>query len=90
MGVFMAYLVTKKVAGKKYFYLARYVGKQQYRSCKYEYLYTFGNEKIALERFTLWLIDKKFMPVELLEMGVSFEDIKKWKSKISGIVRKVS
>ncbi|KAB2397741.1 MULTISPECIES: hypothetical protein [Bacillus cereus group] len=78
----MAYLISKKSSGKRYFYIAQYTGKQPYSSTKYKNIYPIGNQKIALERLTLWILDNSFIPNELIEIGTSLDDIKNWKERV--------
>ncbi|EJP82054.1 hypothetical protein ACUN18_28840 [Bacillus cereus group sp. Bce030] len=79
----MAYLTAKKVKGNIYFYVAQYVGTQQYYSNKhkYKYIYPIGNQKIVLERIAMWLLDNNRIPKELLEIGVSINDVEYWHEK---------
>ncbi|MCU5727970.1 hypothetical protein [Bacillus toyonensis] len=86
----MAYLISKTAGGKRYFYLAQYSSKEKYTTCKYKLLYSFGNERIALERLSLWALDRTFIPEELKELGISFEDVKRFREKVVGLVKKVS
>ncbi|HDR8066622.1 TPA: hypothetical protein QCY66_005669 [Bacillus cereus] len=86
----MAYLTSKTAGGKRYFYLAQYTGKEKYTACKYKYLYSFGNERIALERLSLWALDRTFIPEELKELGISLEDVKKFRERVVELVKKVS
>jgi len=86
----LAYLISKTAGGKRYFYLAQYSSKEKYTTCKYKLLYSFGNERIALERLSLWALDRTFIPEELKELGISLEDVKKFREKVVGLVKKVS
>lgn len=86
----MAYLNSTKAAGNRYFYLSRYTGKKEHTCKKYENIYSFGNQNVALERLSLWLLDQNFMPKELVDLGISHEDISRWRSKVLEMVQKVS
>jgi hypothetical protein len=86
----LAYLTSKTAGGKRYFYLAQYTGKEEYTTCRYKYLYSFGNERVALERLSLWALDRTFIPEELKELGISLEDVKKYKEKVVQLLKKVS
>ncbi|PEC10162.1 hypothetical protein COC65_13155 [Bacillus thuringiensis] len=79
----MAYLTMKKVKGNIYFYVAQYIGTQKYYSkkSKYKYIYSIGNQKIALERIAMWILDNNRIPKELIEIGVSINDVKYWYEK---------
>jgi len=88
--LFVAYLNSTKAAGNRYFYLSRYIGKKEHTCKKYENFYSFGNQNVALERLSLWLLDKDFMPKELVDLGISHEDISRWRSKVLEMVQKVS
>ncbi|WP_242228698.1 XisI protein [Bacillus cereus group sp. BfR-BA-01323] len=78
----MAFLQCFKSQGKRYFYLTRYTGKQTDTRSQYERFYSFGNENVALERLSLWTLDTSFIPNELVKLGISREDIVKWKEKV--------
>ena len=52
--------------------------------------YSFGNQNVALERLSLWLLDKNFIPKELIDLGISDEDVSRWRSKVLEMVQKVS
>lgn len=84
------YLTSTKANGRRYFYLAKYTGKKEHTVKKYENVYKFGNEKIALDRFSLWILDNSFIPDELLSLGVSIEDVKKWKDRVVEFIREAS
>ncbi len=73
----------KKVKGNIYFYVAQYIGTQKYYSkkSKYRYIYSIGNQKIALERIAMWILDNNRIPKELIEIGVSINDVKYWYEK---------
>ncbi|MEM5678856.1 hypothetical protein AAHB46_00645 [Bacillus paranthracis] len=77
----MAYLNSTKAAGNRYFYLSVYTGRKKHTCKKYKNVYSFGNQNIALERLSLWLLDKKFIPKELIDLGISREDVSKWRKK---------
>ena len=45
-------------------------------TCKQsERIYSIGNERITLERLTLWILDNSFIPSELIKIGISIDDI---------------
>ncbi|ETE88990.1 TPA: hypothetical protein QCV86_005368 [Bacillus thuringiensis] len=71
-----------KSQGKRYFYLTRYIGKQTNTKSQYERFYSFGNENVALERLSLWMLDNSFIPKELVELGISRKDLIKWKERV--------
>lgn len=89
-GNFVAYLNSTKAAGNRYFYLSIYTGKKEHTCKKYENIYSFGNQNVALERLSLWLLDNNFIPKELIDLGISGEDVIKWRSKVLEMVQKVS
>lgn len=88
----LAYLTSKKVNGKRYFYVAKYTGKQLYYSStyKYRYIFSFGNQQVAFERLTLWLLDNRFIPEELIEMGISIDELKHWHERIEQTINQCS
>jgi hypothetical protein len=86
----VAYLNSTKAAGNRYFYLSRYTGKKEHTCKKYENIYSFGNQNVALERLSLWLLDKTFIPKELLDLGISDEDVIRWRGKVLEMVQRVS
>ncbi|MED2717182.1 hypothetical protein P4159_29625 [Bacillus thuringiensis] len=88
----MAYIISKKVKGNIYFYVAQYVGTQPYYSKQYKYkcIYAIGNQKIALERIAMWLLDNNRIPKELLEIGVSINDVKYWYEKVEKTLQNYS
>ncbi len=88
----MAYVISKKVKGNIYFYVAQYVGTQPYYSKQYKYkcIYAIGNQKIALERIAMWLLDNNRIPKELLEIGVSINDVKYWYEKVEKTLQNYS
>ncbi|MDA2113710.1 hypothetical protein PDN13_32435, partial [Bacillus cereus] len=49
---------------------------------QYERFYSFGNENVALERLSLWMLDNSFIPKELIELGISKKDLIKWKERV--------
>lgn len=80
--VALAYLVSTKSQGKRYFYLAQYTGKRPYTKKKYIHIYNFGNENRAFERMSLWLMDNNFIPKELIELGIQISDIENWRERV--------
>lgn len=84
--VILAYLTSTKSQGKRYFYLAQYTGKRPYTKNKHIHIYNFGNENIALERMTLWLMDNKFIPKELIELGIQISDIENWLERVKNTI----
>lgn len=84
------YLTSTTANGRRYFYLARYTGKKAHTVKKYENFYKFGNEQVTLDRFSLWILDNDLIPKELLILGISIEDVKKWKEKVVEFKKKAS
>ncbi|MDA2526367.1 hypothetical protein [Bacillus cereus group sp. BfR-BA-01319] len=78
----MAYLTSRTAGGKRYFYLSEHISKTEFATCREKILYRFGNAQIALERLSLWILDNSFTPKELIELGITIDDIKNWKEKI--------
>lgn len=78
----MAFLTSIKAKGRRYFYLAQYTGGKSYSKKRYKHIYSFGNEKIAFERFSLWSLDSSFIPKELLEVGIQISHIEDWKERV--------
>ncbi|MDA2554656.1 hypothetical protein [Bacillus bombysepticus] len=35
-----------------------------------------------MERLFLWMLDNRFIPTELIDLGISKEDVIKWKNKV--------
>ncbi|WP_278000402.1 hypothetical protein, partial [Bacillus cereus] len=79
----LAYVISKKVKGNIYYYVAQYVGTQPYYSKqnKYKCIYAIGNQKIDLERIAIRLLDNNRIPKELIEIGESIKDVKYWYQK---------
>ncbi|MGG1152283.1 hypothetical protein [Bacillus wiedmannii] len=86
----MAYLISTKSQGKRYFYLAQYTGKRPYTKKKYIHIYNFGNENRAFERMSLWLMDNNFIPNELIKIGISIDDIENWRKKVENTIKRYS
>lgn len=82
----MAYLINTKAQGKKYFYVAQYVGEQDFTEKKYKHIYAIGNETLAFERLSLWLLDNSFIPKELIEVGIQISDIEDWKERVKNTI----
>lgn len=82
------FLTSTTAAGKRYFYLAQYVGGRSYSKKRYKHIYNFGNEKVAFERFSLWSLDNSFIPPELILLGVTKECVKKWKNKVVELTKR--
>ncbi|MGM2776452.1 hypothetical protein [Bacillus cereus group sp. Bce015] len=51
-------------------------------------MYSLGNARIALERLTLWILDNSFIPEEVIELGISIDDIEKWREKVENIIKR--
>lgn len=79
---FVAFLTSVKAGKRRYYYLGKYTGKTQTNQKGYEHCYNFGNENVALERLSLWMLDNSFIPKELIDLGISKEDVIKWKNKV--------
>ncbi|MCU5197926.1 hypothetical protein OCE52_24325 [Bacillus mobilis] len=86
----MAFLTSVKASGRRYYYLGKYTGKTLNNQKGYEHFYNFGNEKVALERLSLWMLDNSFIPVELIELGISKDDVIKWKNKVLEAIQTAS
>jgi hypothetical protein len=84
----LAYLTNAKSQGKRYFYIAKYIGKQDFTTKKSKHMYSLGNARIALERLTLWILDNSFIPEEVIELGISIDDIEKWREKVENIIKR--
>jgi DNA relaxase NicK len=77
---FVAFLTSVK-AGKKILLFRKYTGKTQTNQKGYEHCYNFGNENVALERLSLWMLDNSFIQ-KLIDLGISKEDVIKEKNKV--------
>ncbi|HDR8043308.1 TPA: hypothetical protein QCZ17_005707 [Bacillus cereus] len=86
----MAHLTNIKAQGRRYFYVTKYVGKQEFTTKTCKHIYSLGNARIALERLTLWILDNNFIPKELIEIGISIDDIKNWKERVENIIKRYS
>ncbi|EOO91744.1 hypothetical protein IGQ_06017, partial [Bacillus cereus IS195] len=38
----------------------------------------------------LWILDNNFIPKELIEIGISIDDIKNWKERVENIIKRYS
>ncbi|MEC0304803.1 hypothetical protein, partial [Terribacillus saccharophilus] len=60
-------------------------------TCKQsERIYSIGNERITLERLTLWILDNSFIPNELIKIGISIDDIENWREKVENTIKRYS
>ncbi|MCU5220855.1 hypothetical protein OCA09_30550, partial [Bacillus cereus] len=55
-----------------------------------ERIYSIGNERITLERLTLWILDNSFIPSELIKIGISIDDIENWREKVENTIKRYS
>ncbi|KAA0790184.1 hypothetical protein [Bacillus sp. BB56-3] len=86
----MAFLTNYKANGKRYFYVEKYVGKKPYTCKQSQRIYSIGNERITLERLTLWILDNSFIPNELIKIGISIDDIENWREKVENTIKRYS
>lgn len=86
----MAFLTNNKAQGKRYFYIEKYIGGKPIDCRQSERVYSIGNQRIAFERLSLWILDNSYIPNEVIELGVSIDDIKKWREKVKNIIKKYS
>ncbi|HFK1786755.1 TPA: hypothetical protein ACGXP4_006057 [Bacillus cereus] len=86
----MAFLTNNKAQGRRYFYIEKYIGGKPIDCRQSERVYSIGNQRIAFERLSLWILDNSYIPNEVIELGVSIDDIKKWREKVKNIIKKHS
>lgn len=86
----MAFLTNFKAKGKRYFYIEKYVGGKPIDCRQSERVYSIGNERIALERLSLWILDNSFIPNEVIKLGISIDDIENWREKVENTIKKYS
>ncbi|WP_436867067.1 hypothetical protein [Bacillus fungorum] len=84
----MALLTNYKAQGKRYFYIEKYVGGKPIDCRQYERVYSIGNERITFERLNLWVIDNRFIPEEVIELGITIDEIEKWRRKIENTIKR--
>ncbi len=63
--------------------------KKPYTCKQSERIYSIGNERITLERLTLWILDNSFIPSELIKIGISIDDIENWREKVENTIKKI-
>ncbi|MDA2526366.1 hypothetical protein [Bacillus cereus group sp. BfR-BA-01319] len=83
----MALLTNYKAHGKRYFYIEKYVRGRPIDCRQYERVYSIGNERIAFERLNLWVIDNRFIPEEVIELGITIDEIEKWRGKLENTIK---
>ncbi|KAB2397742.1 MULTISPECIES: hypothetical protein [Bacillus cereus group] len=86
----MAFLTNFKAKGRRYFYIEKYVGGKPIDCRQSERVYSIGNERIALERLSLWILDNSFIPNEVIKLGISIDDIENWREKVENTIKKYS
>ncbi|HDR6822698.1 TPA: hypothetical protein QCV77_006348 [Bacillus thuringiensis] len=84
----MAFLTNCKAQGRRYFYIEKYVGGKPIDCRQSERVYSIGNERIAFERLNLWVLNNSFIPEEVIELGISIDDIEKWKEKVENTIKR--
>lgn len=86
----MAFLTNFKAKNRRYFYIEKYVGGKPLDCRQSERVYSIGNERIALERLSLWILDNSFIPKEVIDLGISIDDIEKWREKVENTIKRYS
>ncbi|MEC3596994.1 hypothetical protein P4159_29620 [Bacillus thuringiensis] len=84
----MAFLTNNKAQGKRYFYIEKYVGGKPIDCRQSERVYSIGNQRIAFERLNLWVIDNRFIPKEVIDLGITMNDIETWREKVENIIER--
>ncbi|PFJ18283.1 hypothetical protein COD67_12985 [Bacillus cereus] len=84
----MAFLTNFKAKGRRYFYIEKYVGGKPLDCRQSERVYSIGNERIALERLSLWILDNSFIPKEVIDLGISIDDIENWREKVENTIKR--
>uniref|UniRef100_UPI001F58F4DA hypothetical protein n=1 Tax=Bacillus cereus group sp. BfR-BA-01319 TaxID=2920296 RepID=UPI001F58F4DA len=59
----------------------------EFATCREKILYRFGNAQIALERLSLWILDNSFTPKEVIELGITIDEIEKWRGKLENTIK---